>query len=108
MENILIQGGNLAPKPPMPFFPDMPTHQPIVAPIPTTSTSQPLAITPIASTSSNELGELKDVMQALMQNIDKKLQDQEKKIEENLSMVQKISNKVVTFERKQAQNSGPF
>ena len=26
-ENILIQGGNLAPRPPMPFFPDIPNHQ---------------------------------------------------------------------------------
>ena len=49
-DNILIQGVKLAPRPPIPYFLDMPTHQPMVAPIPTTSTSQPLAIAPMAST----------------------------------------------------------
>lgn len=57
-ENILIQGGKLSPRSLMPFFPNMPT----VAPIPTMSTSQPLVMTAIASTSSNEFGELKDMM----------------------------------------------
>ncbi len=45
-ENILIQGGKLAPRPPMPFFPDVPNHQPVMAPLPTTSTSQALTLVP--------------------------------------------------------------
>ena len=45
-ENILIQGGKLAPRPPMPFFPNIPNHQPTIAPIPTNSTSQPLSLAP--------------------------------------------------------------
>ena len=61
-KNILIQGGKLAPRPPMPLFPDIPNHRPLVTPIPTTSTNQPLAITPMASTSSSELRELRDMM----------------------------------------------
>ena len=64
-ENILIQGGKLAPRPPMPLFLEIPNHRPLVATIPTTSTSQPLAITPVASTSSSEFGELRDIMQDL-------------------------------------------
>ena len=61
-ENILIQGEKLAPRPPMPFFPDIPNHKPPTAPISTTSTNQPLAITPVASTSSSEFKELIDIM----------------------------------------------
>ena len=38
-ENILIQGGKLAPRPPIPFFIDIANHRPLVAPIPTTSTN---------------------------------------------------------------------
>ena len=53
LENILIQGGKLAPRPPMPFFPDVPNHQPTTTPLPTTSTSQSLTPIPQASTSSN-------------------------------------------------------
>ena len=55
----------------MPIFPDMPTHQPTIDPIPTTSTSQPMVVSLVASTSSKELGEIKDMMQDLMQNFDK-------------------------------------
>ena len=54
IENILIQGGKLAPRHPTPFFPKILDHKPPVALIPTTSTNQPLAITPVASTSSNK------------------------------------------------------
>ena len=49
VENILIPGGKLALRPPMPFFLEIPNHRPLIAPIPTTSTSQPLAMAPIAS-----------------------------------------------------------
>ena len=38
VENILIQGGKLAPRPPMPFFPNVPSHQPTMAHVPTMST----------------------------------------------------------------------
>ena len=62
VENILIQGGKLAPRPPMPFFPDVPNHQPAMAPLPTTSTSQSLALVPQASTSSNGIDEIKEMM----------------------------------------------
>ena len=61
-ENILMQGAKLAPRPSIPFFLDMPNHQPIVAPVPTTSTSQPLAIVSLASTSSNGIDEIKYMM----------------------------------------------
>ena len=61
-ENILIQGGKLAPKPPMPFFLDVPNHQPAMALLPTTSTSQSLAPVPQASTSSNGIDEIKEMM----------------------------------------------
>ena len=57
--NILIQGGKLAPRPPMTFFPDIPDHQPAMALIPTPSTSHPLALSPQASTSSNAMDEIK-------------------------------------------------
>ena len=60
-ESTLIQEGKLALRSPMPLFPDMPTHQPTMALIPTTTIIQPL-FAPIASTSSNELGELKIMM----------------------------------------------
>ena len=36
-KNTLIQSGKLTPRPPMPFFPNMPTHQPTIAPIPKTA-----------------------------------------------------------------------
>ena len=72
-ENILIQGGKLAPRPPMPFFPDMPNHQPSVSHIHTSSTSQPLVVVPIASTSSNGVDKIEAMMQTLMQNMDTKL-----------------------------------
>ena len=62
VENILIQGGKLAPRPPMPFFPDIPNHQPTMTPIPTISTSQPLSLVPEASTSLNGMDEIKEMM----------------------------------------------
>ena len=34
VENILIQGRKLAPRPPMPFFPNVPNHQLAMAPTP--------------------------------------------------------------------------
>ena len=69
----IIQGGKVAPRPPMPFFPDIPNHQPKIAPIPTPSTLQPLALSPQASTSSNGMDEIKEMMQSMMQNLDKRL-----------------------------------
>ena len=39
VEKIFIQGGKSAPRPPIPFFLDIPNHQPTMAPIPTTFTS---------------------------------------------------------------------
>ena len=60
--NILIQGGNLSPRPPMPFFPNIPNHQPTIAPIPTLSTSQPLSLAPQDSTYSNGIDEIKEMM----------------------------------------------
>lgn len=71
VENILIQGKKLAPRPPMPFFPDIPNHQPIIATTPTPSTSQPLSLSPQASTFSNGMDEIKEMMQSMMLNIDK-------------------------------------
>ena len=62
VENILIQGGKLAPRPPMPFFPDVPNHQPAMDTLATTSTSQSLALVPQASTSSNRMDEIKEMM----------------------------------------------
>lgn len=32
-ENYLIQAGKIAPRPPIPFSPDLTDHQPIIAPI---------------------------------------------------------------------------
>ena len=55
----------------MPFFLDMPIYQPMVAPIPTISTSQPLAIAPISSTSSNGMDKIKLMIHSMMQNMDK-------------------------------------
>ena len=46
----------------MPLFPDIPAPHPIVALIPTTSTSQPLAIGPIASTSSSGIDKIEAMM----------------------------------------------
>ena len=65
-ENILIQGGKLAPMPLMPFFPDVPNHQPAMAPLPITSASKSLALVPQASTSSNAIDEIKEMMQSMM------------------------------------------
>lgn len=46
IENILIQGGKLSPRPPMLPFPDVPNHQPKMTPLPTTSTLQSLTPLP--------------------------------------------------------------
>ena len=81
-KNILIQGGRLAPRPPMPLFLDLPSQQPIIAPSLEFSSSQPL-VSLKASTSSSEWGELKSMMQALMKNVDK-VKDQGTNIEKRL------------------------
>ena len=67
----------------MPFFPNIPNHGPPIAYIPTTSTRQPHSLAPIASTSSSEFGDLKDMMQVLMLS-NQKLQDQGFKIGKKL------------------------
>ena len=41
----------------------------------------------------------------MMLNIDKRLQGQKKDLEDKFSMMQKVSNKVVTLERHQAQGN---
>ena len=87
LDNILIQGGKLAPRPPMPFFPDVPNHQLAMAPLPTTSTSQSLVLVPQASTSLNGIDEIKEMMQYMMHNTDKRLQGQEKKLEGSFSVM---------------------
>ena len=92
-ENILIQRGKLTPRPPIPFFPNIPNHQLAMAPIPTTSTSQPLALAPQASTSLNGMDEIKEMMHSMIMNIDKILQGQEKKLEDSFSIMQKVSKK---------------
>ena len=48
-------------------------HQPAMDPLPTTSTSQSLALVPQISTSSNGIDEIKEMMQSMMLNIDKRL-----------------------------------
>jgi hypothetical protein len=73
VENTLIQAGKLAPRPPMPLFPEIPTQVPTVAPIPTTSTSQPLVVAPVASTLANETDKLETLMQNMMLGLEKKL-----------------------------------
>lgn len=72
-KNMLIQCGQLATRPSMPLFPNIPNHQPSVAPIPTTSCNLPLVSVPSTSTSSNEMGKLDSMMQTMMLNMDKKL-----------------------------------
>lgn len=52
-ENCLMQGGMLAQKPLILIFPNIHTHQPIMAPIPIVSTSQSLIVVPPSSTYSN-------------------------------------------------------
>ena len=74
-ENMFIQSGELAPRLLMPLFPYMPYHQPIVAPIPTTSSNLPLVSVPSTSTFSNEMGKLESMMQTMMLNMEKKLQE---------------------------------
>jgi hypothetical protein len=98
-ENILIQGGKLSPRPPIPFFSDVPNHQLAMDPLPTTSTSQSLTLVPQASTSSNGIDEIKEMIRGLVLNIDKRFQDQGKELKDNFSMIQKVSNKMVTLER---------
>ena len=83
-KNNLIYGGKIAPRPPMPLFLEIPNHQPSITPIPTTSSSQPLAATSSSSTSTSELSTLESMMQTLMQGLDKKLQEKSSKIKKNL------------------------
>lgn len=104
-ENILIQGGKLSPSPSIPSFPNMPNHQPIVAPIHVSFVSQPLVVVLTASTSSNGIDRIKAMMQKLMQNIDKRMLDQEKKMEDNSVVVQNMGNELVTMNRQQSQNN---
>ena len=61
-ENTLIQGRKIAPRPPMSLFPEIPNHQPSITPIPTASSSQPLAATSSSSTSTSELSTLESMM----------------------------------------------
>jgi hypothetical protein len=72
----------LAPRPPIPFFPDVPNHQSPIAPLPTTSTSQSLTPVPQASTSSNGLDEIKEMIQGLVLNTDKREKTLDKKLQE--------------------------
>lgn len=121
-KNNLIQGGKLAPSPPIPLFLDMPTHQPTMVPIPTTTASQPLVVAPSTSTSSNEIDKLEAMMQVIIQNINKikdhnsnmdtkfhdHSSDMERRLQDHTAVVQKMNNKLVTLERQQAQGSRPF
>jgi hypothetical protein len=66
VENTLIQGGKIAPRPQMPLFIEMPTHQTSIAPIPITSSSQPLVVASPTSTSTSEMSSLESMMQTLM------------------------------------------
>ena len=82
-------------RPPMPFFLDIPNHRSPIDPIPTKSTYQPLAITPIASTSSNEVDKIEAMVQVMMQKIDKNMQDQSSNLEKRLQdQVSKIGKEV--------------
>ena len=65
----------------MPLLLDIPSQKPIVAPIPTISTSQPLLVAPIASTSSSGVEKIEALMYKMMYNMDKRLQDQNFEIE---------------------------
>ena len=89
VENILIQGGKSAPRPPIPFFPNFLNHQPSMAPIHITSTSQSLSLVLQASTSSNGIDEVKEMMQSMMLNTNKILQSQEKKLEDSFFVMQR-------------------
>ena len=80
--NNLIQGGKLAPRPPMPFFPNVPNHQPTISPLPMTSTSQALTPVPQASTSSNGLDEIKEMIQGLVLNTNKREKSLDKKLQD--------------------------
>ena len=70
-----------------------------MAPIHITSTSQSLSLVLQASTSSNGIDEVKEMMQSMMLNTNKILQSQEKKLEDSFFVMQKVSNKVVILER---------
>lgn len=107
VENTLIQASKLAPRPPMPLFPEMPTQVPTVAPIPIASTSQPLVVAlVVASTSANETDKLETLMQNMMLGLEKKIQDQSSEIKKILqdqsSVVKQMGNELVTLKRKQA------
>ena len=62
VENVLIQGGKLAPRPPIPLFLYIPTSHPTIAPIPTTSTRKPSVVSPIDSTSSSGMDKIEAMM----------------------------------------------
>ena len=62
---------------------------------------------PITSTSSNGVDNIEAMMQTLMKSMDKRLQDQEKRMEENGAIMQKMSNELVTMKRQQAQSNKP-
>lgn len=100
-------------------------HQPLVAPIPTMTMSQPLATTPSTSTSSNGIDKVEAMFQVLMQNLDKKFQDQrldmqsikhdvdlglknvrQDVIQQNLLM-KTLGNKVIDLKGQQAQSIIP-
>lgn len=118
VENTLIQGGKIAPRPPMPLFPEIQNHQPSIAPIPTASSSQPLAAISLPSTSASEMSSLENMMQTLLQGLDKKLQEQSSEIKKNLQeqgselkgqiqdqsiVVLKMGNELTNLKKQQAQ-----
>lgn len=92
----------------MSFFTDMPNHQPVVALVHVSSISQPLVVVSITSISFNGVDRIEAMMQTLMQNVDRRMLDQEKKMEENSAVVQKMGNELVTMKRQQAQNNKPL
>lgn len=92
----------------MPLFLEIPTQFPSIAPICTTPRSQPLVVTPISSTSDNEIDKMEAMMQEMMLGLEKKLQDQsseiKKSVQDRSSVINKIGNELVTLKRKQAHN----
>lgn len=99
--NFLIQVGKLAPWPPISLFQEMPTHQPIVAHIPTITTSHPLIASLKNSTSPKKLEEIKIMIQSMMQ------ENKSTKHDFNL-ILQNIENMVMTLQSKNAQGSRPY
>lgn len=122
VENTLIQGGKIAPRPQMPLFPEMPNHQPTIAPIPIASSNQLLVLPSPPSTSTSEMSSLESMMQTLMQGLDKKLQEQNSEIKKSLQeqsselkgqiqdqsvVVVKMGNELTNLKKQQAQNRPP-